>query len=89
MFVGLEHFAPTNWLLSSMYVSELPRVEAAIAEIHTEPMITESANCRAILTIRDLVSENGTRGSGVDFRSPGVGVQRLQMGPRNSIKSIA
>lgn len=69
MFVGDEQL-PTYWLLSSRYVSEMPFVEAAVAEIHTEPIITESASRHAILTIRDWVSKNAMRGSEVDFKSP-------------------
>ncbi len=56
MFVGLVQFAPSISFLSSRYWPEVPGVEAAIAEIHAKPLITESASCRAILTIRDLVS---------------------------------
>ena len=70
MFVEDEQLLPTYWLLSSRYMSEMPFVEAAIPEIHTEPTIAESANCHTILTIRDWVSKNAMRGSKLDFKSP-------------------
>ena len=74
MFAGLVHSAPTSSLLPLRYLPELLGVEAAIAEINAEPIITENASRDAILTIRDFVSTNAIRGSGMDFESPRVDV---------------
>ena len=77
MFIGLVHPAPTSSLRSSRYLPELPGIKAAVAEIHAEPIITESASRHAILTIRDCVSINTIRASRLEFKSPGVDVQPL------------